>query len=469
MALPLVLLGLIPAAAYAGKKLYDSLTEDEKPTKKISYHTTTTPNATYSKEYENIKNKQREQAYIDFTDSLIHFLKSTDDIVFIHSNDSEKIGDGLLAKVRRGELSPEEANEILRTLQVDKDRLSYVDSSPSKISQLMNPRFSSFAGFLERLNSLDIFDGLHAQLREDYTRDYKAHLLAPLLEHCCAHDMSITAPLPDANIAKYWPTISGLWESAYTYSQNQDERNWPVVVTCGLLKAGKSSLLNCLIEDRTNETFKVGPVRTTIKNQYYTGRTACFIDTPGLDANSDDTKEAEKAYAEADVLLFVHNGEREFLNSELDFLKKICAQYPYAVLSVIITNRFIAGDDAERFEKKIREQLEGALNFKEKLYYVDNHAFQKSFLPGKEKLRAISGIDSLREDLLELCSSGCGAMKEKKEKFKLQVCDDLKTALLQAARSLAQEEVEQDNRRDTIFTAFINDVVWPGRKTLDNL
>lgn len=60
-------------------------------------------------------------------------------------------------------------------------------------------------------------------------------------------------------------------------------------------------------------------------------------------------------------------------------------------------------------------------------------------------------------------------MKEKKEKFKLQVCDDLKTALLQAARSLAQEEVEQDNRRDTIFTAFINDVVWPGRKTLDNL
>ena len=47
MALPLVLLGLIPAAAYAGKKLYDSLTEDEKPTKKISYHTTTTPKSVF--------------------------------------------------------------------------------------------------------------------------------------------------------------------------------------------------------------------------------------------------------------------------------------------------------------------------------------------------------------------------------------------------------------------------------------
>ena len=469
MALPLVLLGLIPAAAYAGKKLYDSLTEDEKPTKKISYHTTTTPNATYSKEYENIKNKQREQAYIDFTDSLIHFLKSTDDIVFIHSNDSEKIGDGLLAKVRRGELSPEEAKEILRTLQIDKDRLACVNSSPSKISQLMNPRFSSFAGFLERMNNLDIFDGLHAQLREDYTRDYKAHLLAPLLEHCCAHDSCITPPLPDATIAKYWPTISSLWESVYTYSQNQDKRNWPVIVTCGLLKAGKSSLLNCLIEDRSNETFKVGPVRTTIKNQYYTGANACFIDTPGLDANSDDTKEAEKAYAEADVFLFVHNGEREFLYNELDFLKKICAQYPYATLSVIITNCFMAGEDAARFEGKLREQLEGVPGFKGKLYSVDNHAFQKSFLPGKEKLRALSGIDALREDLLELCTSGHEAIKERKEKGRLQAYDDLKTALLQAARSLAQEEVEQDNRRDTIFKAFINDVVWPGRKKLDNL
>ncbi|MBK1642118.1 hypothetical protein CKO12_09560 [Chromatium okenii] len=56
------------------------------------------------------------------------------------------------------------------------------------------------------------------------------------------------------------------------------------VIACGMLNAGKSSLLNALTDQLENEVFATGPVRTTTKKAELSHHQFIFTDTPGLDA-----------------------------------------------------------------------------------------------------------------------------------------------------------------------------------------
>ncbi len=70
------------------------------------------------------------------------------------------------------------------------------------------------------------------------------------------------------------------------------------LVACGLLCAGKSSLLNALIDQHSPECFGTGGGRTTRDCKAYIARFAdddCrFVDTPGLDADDSDDETAAK-------------------------------------------------------------------------------------------------------------------------------------------------------------------------------
>lgn len=95
----------------------------------------------------------------------------------------------------------------------------------------------------------------------------------------------------------------------------------PVIINTGLLKAGKSSLFNALCD---KEKFKSGVIRTTTVNKKFELPDYVLVDTPGLNANEEDTNEAFEEYKNADVIIFVHNIEDgELSRVECDAIHEI--------------------------------------------------------------------------------------------------------------------------------------------------
>jgi hypothetical protein len=65
-------------------------------------------------------------------------------------------------------------------------------------------------------------------------------------------------------------------------------------------------------------------VRTTVQNQKIDFHEYHLVDTPGINAKQEDTEEAEKAYRDADIILFIHNIlEGELTWVQVDFLRNL--------------------------------------------------------------------------------------------------------------------------------------------------
>lgn len=133
------------------------------------------------------------------------------------------------------------------------------------------------------------------------------------------HIHELLAPLLDESkrdrLKEILETISALarYRGAFT------------VVNAGLLKAGKSSLFNALLE--APERFATGSVRTTTASQARPSAFGLLIDTPGLDASDVDTEEAWLALKAADLVLFVHGMEcGEFDRIETAFLSRLVTE-----------------------------------------------------------------------------------------------------------------------------------------------
>ena len=76
-----------------------------------------------------------------------------------------------------------------------------------------------------------------------------------------------------------------------------------VIVTWGLMNAGKSSLLNMLTQHIEQEFFKTNDFRETTEVCAYEADQYIYLDTPGLDANAADNLEALKGIKKADIVL----------------------------------------------------------------------------------------------------------------------------------------------------------------------
>lgn len=161
----------------------------------------------------------------------------------------------------------------------------------------------------------------------------------------------------------------------------------PIIANVGLLKAGKSTLFNALTGEK--ELFATADVRCTIEQQRHEAMGFQFIDTPGLDANEQDTAAAEEVLKRANIVLFVHsvtNGELD--RDELSALRDLCGHFQdieirkRSLVPVITKCEGVAVETVEQVKQKILSQWIEATGFEPLEFFAVR---SETYFGGKEK------------------------------------------------------------------------------------
>lgn len=197
------------------------------------------------------------------------------------------------------------------------------------------------------------------------------------------------------------------------YSQdflNQSLRSEkPVIVTWGLMNAGKSSLLNMLTQHIDQEFFKTNDFRETTEVSAYEADQHIYLDTPGLDANTADNLEALKGIKKADVVLFVHQLQGELEANEVEFLKDVRTSFgQYAEKNIILILSKVDKEDrskVDQIQKRVLEQCEQYLGFQPQCFQISNTLYQQGIQKHKDGLVRHSHIEDLKQCINSIISN----------------------------------------------------------------
>lgn len=197
------------------------------------------------------------------------------------------------------------------------------------------------------------------------------------------------------------------------YSQdflNQSLRSEkPVIVTWGLMNAGKSSLLNMLTQHIEQEFFKTNDFRETTEVSAYEGDQYIYLDTPGLDANTADNLEALKGIKKADIVLFVHQLQGELEANEVEFLKDVRTSFgQYAEKNIILILSKVDKEDrskVDQIQKRVLEQCEQYLGFQPQCFQISNKLYQQGIQKHKDGLVRHSHIEDLKQCINSIVSN----------------------------------------------------------------
>lgn len=175
----------------------------------------------------------------------------------------------------------------------------------------------------------------------------------------------------------------------------------PVIVTWGLMNAGKSSLLNMLTQHIDQEFFKTNDFRETTEISAYETDQYIYLDTPGLDANTEDNLEALKGVNKADVVLFVHQLQGELEANEIEFLKDIRTSFgQYAAQNIVLILSKVDKEDrskVDQIQNRVLEQCEQYLGFQPQCFQISNTLYQQGMQKHKDGLIRHSHIEDLKQ------------------------------------------------------------------------
>lgn len=173
------------------------------------------------------------------------------------------------------------------------------------------------------------------------------------------------------------------------------------IVNTGLLKAGKSTLYNCLVDAVGEERFKTGTVRTTMSRQEYQYGDFMYIDTPGIDHVGEETAEAITALKTADIVLFIHNLKSgELDKSEVAFLQGVAKHWGSNqdfIKRTIFVMTHLADVEAQETAiiAQIEKQIAHIFTIKPIIKSISATRYRKGFSEHKKLLIERSGIPAL--------------------------------------------------------------------------
>ncbi|BAK77611.1 GTPase of unknown function [Pseudogulbenkiania sp. NH8B] len=197
--------------------------------------------------------------------------------------------------------------------------------------------------------------------------------------------------------------IEQLETNCHDFLQEASPRSKPVIAAWGLVKAGKSSLLNMLSGHIENEFFKTGAVRTTRLNQELETDHYFLMDTPGLGIDQADSRHAYSGLDNADVVLFVHAPPGELDQEEMELLTQVKATYAENTEQrlVLVLSQLDKDQDGvlESVRQRILEQLQESLGIQPQCFLVSNRRYHKGSAQAKQSMIDSSGIPQLTTHL----------------------------------------------------------------------
>lgn len=187
----------------------------------------------------------------------------------------------------------------------------------------------------------------------------------------------------------------------------KDEARKIYIVNAGRMNHGKSSLFNSLLD---MDEFKVGDIRTTkSRKDVNLFQNVYLVDTPGLDADIQDDKEAVETYKKANMIIFVHTPNiGELHKDEIDHINKIANLFPskeyfWKHFCLVFTfKEAVSEENLINIKNKILKDIKihcGGENFP--VFEVSNSRYQKGRKENKINLINKSGIKELKNFLNE--------------------------------------------------------------------
>jgi predicted GTPase len=202
------------------------------------------------------------------------------------------------------------------------------------------------------------------------------------------------------------PRLEQLEDSCHSFLQEAPRSPKPVIAAWGLVKAGKSSLLNMLAGHIEDEFFKTGAVRTTRFNQTLEKDHYVLMDTPGLGIDQADSRQAGSGLDSADVVLFVHAPLGELDQEEMELLAQVNATYAKDTEKrlVLVLSQLDKDQDGALglIHQRILEQLQERFGIQPQCFLVSNSRYQKGAAQGRQAMIDSSGIPKLAAHLDEL-------------------------------------------------------------------
>ncbi len=174
--------------------------------------------------------------------------------------------------------------------------------------------------------------------------------------------------------------------------------NTPInVLVYGQVNHGKSSFLNAWIGKE--QLFKTADVRTTVEIQKYEDKKHDIIwwDTPGLQADDADEKEANKAIKQADIVFLVHEAKSGELDTrEIDFIDKYTHSIGANKVRLLLTKIDENKDEVETIITQIKNQIS---KYNIDIFPISSNRYSKGTREAKTVLIEKSGFSRLRTEL----------------------------------------------------------------------
>ncbi len=228
----------------------------------------------------------------------------------------------------------------------------------------------------------------------------------------------------------------------------------PKIVVCGLLKAGKSSLLNALTNNLNTEYFETGSARATTKIKALEINGFIYIDTPGIDANKEDEEEAWRGLVDTDLILFVHNlREGSLIESESKFLEALNRKQQnlsHKLIIVFSNKDNILEQEQGQISDSLYKEISGIINrvntCKDPIL-VSSSEYKIGKLENEEELINISGIFKLKELIQEKTDSKILALERNKHiaSLKESIQDEIHKILDQRKRKVNLLKKDREN------------------------
>jgi len=233
-----------------------------------------------------------------------------------------------------------------------------------------------------------------------------------------------------------------------------------VLVTCmGLYNHGKSTLLNALIKDYEQKTFKTADVRETAKNKKVVYGDITFVDTPGLNAKDNDNKRVMDAVKESDINLFVHNiSTGEFTKVEVEFLQNIKKHWSnpkeFIERTIFVLSRTdtASDDDVKQTKARMKVQIKEIFGTDSSFVGVSAKSYIKGMKEEKKLLVKKSNVDELQSLLSNLKDSYKESIiktkKERLEKIYDRLINELSSKVQTNKLEISQSQRELQRLED---------------------